>query len=185
MTVQAIAHQLLFILGLGFLVANVQVGRDLVRYRHARRNALLVWSRPRPPYFRFYVLLGIIQALLLAALVLLRRPVFPIFGLAMMLLYFLAATPLSMRIDRGFYEAGVWSDRGFVPWSQISGVSWRENPVTLVLLSPMRSIARQLHVPTDLYGQARRVLRERLHLHGFQGPQTGLDLGLHEDRDQV
>jgi hypothetical protein len=185
MTVQVIAHQLLFVLGLGFLVANVQVARDLVRYRHARRSALLVWRRPRPPYFRFYVLLGVIQALLLASLILLRRPVLPVFGLAMMLLYFLAATPLSMRIDRGFYETGVWSDRGFVPWSQISGISWRENPVTLLLLSRMRSTASPLQVPTRLYGEARRVLRERVRLHGFQGDHAGLELTEHDAADEV
>jgi len=71
-----------------------------------------------------------------------------------------------------------------VPWSRISGVSWRENPaLTLVLLSPMRNIARQLHVPLNLYGEARKVLRERIRLHGFHVQNTGLDLGLHDDRD--
>ena len=55
--------------------------------------------------------------------------------------------------------------------------------MTLLLLSPMRNIARQLHVPNTLYGEARKVLRERIRLHGFQVQNTGLDLGLHDDRD--
>jgi hypothetical protein len=47
----------------------------------------------------------------------------------------------------------------------------------------MRMLARQLHVPTGLYGEARKVLRERIRLHGFHVQGTGLDLGLHDDRD--
>ena len=186
MTLQLLAHQLLFVLGLGFLIANLKVVGDLFRYWRARREALLVWPQPRPRYYRLSMLLGVVQALLLASLVLLKRPAAQIFGLAMMLIYFLAATPLSARIDRGFYGHGVWADAGFVPWSRISGVSWRENPVTLVLLSPMRSIARQLHVPSNLYGEARKVLRDRVRLHGFHGEHAGLDLGGHQDeRDAV
>ena len=186
MSTQLLAHQLLFILGIGFLIANLKVGGDLLRYWRARRDTLLVWPQPRPRLYKLSVLLGVVQALLLASLVLLKRPAPQIFGLSMMLIYFLCATPLSARIDRGFYGQGVWADTGFIPWSHISGISWRENPVTLVLLSPMRSIARQLHVPTGLYGEARKVLRDRVRLHGFHGEHAGLDLGLHgDDRDAV
>ena len=103
----------------------------------------------------------------------------------MMLIYFLAATPLSLRIERGFYGAGVWSDRGFVPWSHISGVTWRENPVTLILLSPLHHTASPLHVPSRLYGEARRVLRERIRLHGFHGDHAGLELREHEPTEDV
>ena len=182
--VQLLAQQLLLVLGFGFLVANLRAAYDLVRYWRTRRGSVLVWRQPRPSFYRLSVLLGIVQALLLVSLVLTRQPAPQIFGLAMMLIYFLALTPLSVRIQRGFYETGVWADRGFVPWSRISGVSWRENPpLTLVLLSPMRNLARQLHVPTGLYGEARKVLRERIRLHGFHVQSTGLDLGLHDDRD--
>ena len=94
MTVQLLAHQLLFILGLGFLVANVRVGGDLLRFWRARRAAILVWRPSRPRYYRLSILLGTIQGLLLASLVLLKVPASQIFSLAMMLVYFLAATPL-------------------------------------------------------------------------------------------
>jgi hypothetical protein len=182
--VQLLAQQLLLVLGFGFLGANLRVGYDLLRYWRTRRWPLLVWKQPRPSFYRLSVLLGTVQALLLVALLLMKRPAPQIFGLAMMLIYFLALTPLSARIQLGFYENGVWADRGFVPWTRISGVSWRENPaLTLLLLSPMRNIARQLHVPNGLYGEARKVLRERIRLHGFQVQNTGLDLGLHDDRD--
>lgn len=184
MSLQVAAQQVLFLFGLGFLGANIKVGADLIRYRRKRDGALLVWPRPRPKYFSFAVLLGIVQALLLTAFVLLRRPAPQIFGLAMMLIYFLAAMPLSTRIDRGFYRDGVWADSGFVPWGRISGVSWRENPLTLVLISHVRSFAQHLEVPGGLYGEARKVLRDRIEAHDIH---MGHSLGLAErdDRDTV
>jgi hypothetical protein len=186
MSLQTLSQQALFLFGLGFLGANIKVGADLIRYRRKRRGALLVWPRPRPKYFAFTVLLGVIQALLLAAFLILRRPAPQIFALAMMLIYFLAATPLSTRIDRGFYRDGVWADSGFVPWGRISGVSWKEEePLTLVLLSQVRSFAQHLAVPGGLYGQARKVLRDRIQAHDIH---VGQPLGLAErddDRDTV
>jgi hypothetical protein len=182
--VQLLSQQLLLVLGFGFLGANLRAGYDLLRYWRTRRWALLVWRQPRPSFYRLSVLLGTVQALLLVALVLMKRPGAQIFGLAMMLIYFLALTPLSARIQLGFYQDGIWADRGFIPWSRISGVSWRESPTpTLLLLSPIRNVARQLHVPRGLYGEARKLLRERIRLHGFHMQNTGLDLGLHDDRD--
>jgi hypothetical protein len=180
MTLQAVAQQTLFLFGLGFLGANLKVGADLFRYSRRRREALLVWPRPRPKHYWFSLLLGVIQALLLAGFVLLRRPAPQIFGLAMMLVYFLGAMPLSARIDRGFYRDGVWADTGFVPWGRISGVSWREDPVTLVLLSHVRAFAQHLQVPGNLYGQARKVLRDRIQAHDIHIEQG---LGLTEERD--
>jgi hypothetical protein len=184
MTLQSMAQQALFLFGLGFLGANIKIGADLIRYRRRRGDALLVWPRPKPAYYSFSVLLGVVQALLLAAFVILRRPAPQIFGISMMLIYFLCAVPLSGRIDRGFYRDGVWSDRGFVPWGRISSVSWRENPVRLVLLSRVRNLAQHLEVPGGLYGQARKVLRERIREHDIQ---MGRPLGLAEadERDRV
>jgi hypothetical protein len=184
MTVQLLAHQLLFLLGLGFLVANLRVGLTLLRYVRARRAAILVWRQRRPPYYRLSILLGGVQGLLLVSLVLLRVPTPQVLSLGMMLIYFLAATPLSTRIDRGFYETGVWADSGFLPWDRISSVAWREDPVTLIVSSSAGSIARHLRVPSSLYGEARKILRDRIRLHGFQ-VHAGLDLGMREDRDQI
>ena len=62
-------------------------------------------------------------------------------------LAYLNAVPLSTRISKGFYREGIWSDTGFMPWEQISAVSWREeNAITLVLISRLRKIARRLQV---------------------------------------
>ena len=54
------------------------------------------------------------------------RPLDQLFGEAMMFLYYGYLFPLTMRIQRGFYEDGVWSDSGFMRWAQISAVSWKE-----------------------------------------------------------
>jgi hypothetical protein len=185
MTVKLLADNILLVLGLGFFVADLRVAVELFRYKRARRAAILVWRQARPPYYRLSVLLGVVQGLLLASLLLLKVPPLQIFSLAMMLVYFLALTPLSVRIDRGFYESGVWADTGFLPWSRISSVTWREDPVTLVVSSSVRSVARHLRVPNALYGEARKVLRDRIRLHGFQLHNTGLDLGVRDERDSV
>ena len=37
------APRVLFVFGLGFLVANLKVAADLIRYRWHRRAALLTW----------------------------------------------------------------------------------------------------------------------------------------------
>ena len=65
-----------------------------------------------------------------------------------MFVYYGYLFPLSTRIQRGFYQDGVWSDSGFMPWSQISAVSWKdESMVTLILISHGQSLARRLDVP--------------------------------------
>src|SRR5699024_3651096 len=109
---------------IGFLGANLKVAVDVVRYRRRRPGALLTWARADVPQSRLNLLLGIVQGLLLASFVLLRRPISQVFGLAMMAIYFLCAAPLSARIARGFYRDGVWSDTGFVRWEHISNLAW-------------------------------------------------------------
>ena len=43
-----------------------------------------------------------------------------------MLVYYVYALPLSLRIGRGFYEDGIWTEGGFMPYSRIGGITWRE-----------------------------------------------------------
>ena len=62
-------------------------------------------------------------------------------------------------------------------WSEISAVSWKEEPtLTLVLISHVQSIARRLDVPGHLYGQARRLLRDRIQTNDIHMGGAGLDL---------
>jgi hypothetical protein len=181
-----LAPRLLLLFGVGFLVANLKVGLELLRYHRAKRSALLVWVRPKPRYYAMSLLIGVILGLLLAAEILLKRPLYSLFGEAMMFIYYICLFPLATRIARGFYQEGVWSDTGFMPWSQISAVSWRdEGAVTLMLISHGKSIARRLEVPGSQYGEARRVLLDRVKAHDIHIGGAGLNLGTREDRDSI
>jgi hypothetical protein len=178
---------ILFAFGIGFLAANVKVTADLVRFQARKASALLIWQGPKPRHYGFALALGAFLGLLVVIKIFaLGRAPHELFGEIMMFLYFGYAVPLSSRIARGFYRDGVWSDSGFMPWGQISAVSWREDDaVTLVLISHFKSIARRLQVPGHLYGQARRVLRDKIQAHDIHVGGAGLDLGSREDRDQV
>jgi hypothetical protein len=73
-----------------------------------------------------------------------------------------------------------------MPWSEISAVSWKdEDVVTLILISQGHSLARRLEVPGHRYGEARRVLLDRIKAHDIQMGGTGLKLGTRDDRDSV
>ena len=181
-----LAPRLLLLFGLGFLVANLKVGLELVRYHRRKRSALLVWPIPRPRYYTMSLLIGVILGLLLAAEILLKRPVYSLFGEAMMFIYYIGLFPFATRIARGFYQDGVWSDTGFMPWSQISAVSWRdEGAVTLMLISRQKSIARRLVVPGPQYGAARRLLLDRVKTHDIQMGGSGLNLGTRDEGDSI
>jgi hypothetical protein len=105
----------------------------------------------------------------------------------MMFLYYGYLTPLSRRIRRGFYSDGIWTDTAFVPYNEIGGISWRESEheVTLIVISRLRNLARRLMVPGDKYGEARRLLRDKIGEHAIHFMGTGLDLGEHDERDEA
>ena len=187
MSSETVLPQVLFIFGIGFLAANVKMIADLLRFRVRRRSALLVWQNPKPPYYGFALALGVVLgALVVFKFFVLRRPPNQLFGEVMMFVYYGYAFPLSTRIARGFYRDGVWSDSAFMPWGQISAVSWKEEgTVTLVLISHFRNIARRLQVPGHLYGQARRLLRDKVKTHDIHFGGSGLDLGSRDEQDAV
>ena len=179
--------RVLLLFGIGFLAANVKVIADLLRFRWRRRSALLVWQNPKPRYYGFTLALGVaLGALLAYKLFVQRRPPDQLFGEAMMFVYYGYAFPLSTRIARGFYRDGVWSDSGFMRWGQISAVSWKEDGhVTLILISHFKNIARRLEIPGNLYGQARRLLRDKVKAHDIHIGGSGLDLGSRDEQDAV
>jgi hypothetical protein len=179
--------QVLFVFGVGFLIANLKVIADLIRFRVRKASALLIWENPKPRFYGFSLALGVmLGALLLFKLWVQRRPPDQLFGEAMMFVYYGYAFPLSTRISRGFYRDGVWADTGFMRWAHISAVSWKEDGgVTLVLVSRLRQMARRLRVPGTLYGEARRVLRDKVKDHDIHIGGAGLDLGSRDDADAV
>ena len=177
----------LFVFGIGFFVANLKVMTELVRFRVRKPSALLVWENPKPRYYGFALALGVILGLLVVfKIFILGRAPGQLFGEVMMFVYYGYTFPLSTRIARGFYRDGVWADSGFMRWGQISAVSWKEGEaVTLVLVSHFRSIARPLQVPGHLYGQARRLLRDKVKAQDIHMGRAGLDLGSRNDQDAV
>jgi hypothetical protein len=187
--------QLLLLLGVGFLVANVRVGLDALRFLRRRSSALLTWRGPRPRSYGLQLALGVVLGVLLvfdivrymrAAPALRPRFAPQVFGVGMMFVYYGYLVPLSRRIGRGFYADGIWSETGFVPYWRIGAVSWREGEeIVLVIVSRLRNLARRLIVPGVHYGAARRLLREKIAAHDIQLLHTGLELGAHDERDDV
>jgi hypothetical protein len=174
----------LIILGGGFFFANARLLLDYMRFKRLRRGAMLVWPSPPPPFYKLTVVLGVATGVLvLVKLFVVHRQAF---GEIMMFVYFGYLLPLSRRIGRGFYEDGIWADTQFIPYTEVGGVTWREgeHSVSLVVISRLKNLARRLAVPPEHYGEARRLLRDKIGHHEIQFG-TGLDLGVHDERDDA
>jgi hypothetical protein len=175
----------LLLLGAGFLVVNARVLWQYVSYLRRRRSAILVWPAPQPPQYLLMLAIGVMLGLLVF-----YKTVFAhrqAFGETMMFIYYAYLMPLSRRIGRGFYQDGIWADQAFIPYQDVGGISWREgeHTVALVIISRLRNLARRLTVPGDKYGAARRVLRDKIGGHEIRFQGTGLDLGVHDHRDEA
>ena len=182
-----VVPRILFFLGVGFLVANLRIFIDALRFLRRRSSALLTWPGPRPRYYGLQLAIGVVLGgLLFYDLVVLRRGPQQLFGVAMMFFYYGYAMPLSRRIGRGFYADGIWSENGFVPYWKIGAVAWREGEeVALVIVSRLRNLARRLVVPGIHYAAARRLLRDKIAARDIQLMATGLQLGAHDEREDV
>jgi hypothetical protein len=200
--------QILFLLGVGFLVANVRVGFELVRWQRRRASALIVWPGKKPPYYGLSLAIGVTLGLLLifnAGMTVARIPEprpgvgslvqaltesprsLVLFGELMMFVYYGYAVPLSTRIARGLYGDGIWTDAGFMPYDDIGGLRWKEDePPTLIVIARTRALARPLIVPGAAFGEVRHLLRDKIASHAIafdDGP--GLHLGERDVRDSV
>jgi hypothetical protein len=191
---QSILRYVLLLLGAGFLIANAQLVLEQMRFRRRRPGALLIWPAPKPPYYGVSLAIGVTMGFLVFyKIFMLRGYPFAIvlreypFGEVMMFVYYAYLTPLNRRIGRGFYADGIWADTAFIPYHDVGGISWREGEhrVTLVVISRLRNLARRLTVPGDRYGAARRLLRDKIGEHAIQFAGTGLDLGDHDERENI
>ncbi len=178
---------LLFALGVGFLAANLLLFQSYAQYLRVRRAALLTWVAPRPRFFGLSLAIAAgLSSVILYKVAVLHWPLWRVFGEAMMLLYYGGAYPLSMRVRRGFYEAGIWLDRGFARWKAIGGATWRDDPApTLIVIARARQTAWRLAVPGEHYAAARRLLRDRITTHDLHLGAGGLELGGHDPRNDV
>ena len=183
----ALLPRLLVVLGAGFLVLDLRLFVQVLQYRRLRKHALLTWPAARPPLYRLFLWVGaLLGVLIVYKLAVLRLHPSQVFGESMMLVYYVYAMPMSTAIRRGFYEDGICTDGGYLPYARIGGLTWREGPpVTLVLLYRWRNFARRLTVPERLYGEARRVLRDKIAAHDIHFTGKPLDLGAHDERDDV
>lgn len=177
----------LWIVGGLFLLIDLQQFYQYIRFRRIRGEALLTWRPNRPPLYRLFLWVGaLLGVLIVYKLAVLHMHPKYVFGETMMLIYYVYVMPLSLQIRRGFYADGVWTDGGYIPYSRIGGLTWREGEqVTLVLLYRWRSFARRLLVPERLYGEARRVLRDKIAAHAIHFTGKALDLGMHDERDDA
>ncbi len=180
-------HRFLFLLGVGFLVANLRLLYQFVRFFRIRSSALLTWPGRTPPFYGLMLAVGAMLAVLIFyKLAVLHQHPINVFGESMMLMYYAYVMPLSLKIGRGFYEEGIWAESGFIPYSEIGGLTWREGEqLTLVMMYRMRNFARRLIVPDVYYGAARRLLRDKIAAHDIHFTGKTLDLGLHDERDDV
>ena len=108
MTVAQLARGLelsLFALGLLFVVVNLRVGREILRWWRRRRHALLVWAAPRPPYYALNLAIGV---MLVAAGPLARfveeHPAIKMLALSFLLLIgmSLVAEGLDLHMPKGY-----------------------------------------------------------------------------------
>ena len=199
MTLDALLGRILLLFGLGFLVANLRAGLELARWAKRRRNALVTWQAPKPPFYAMSLGIGVMLGLLvlLKAYMALRgnppldewfqRFGADAFGELMMFVYFGYMLPLSTRITRGLYGDGIWTDSAFIRYDHVGGISWKAGePPTLIVISRLKTLARRLSVPTVALGEVRRVLRDKISTHTIEideGP--GLHLGARDARDAV
>jgi len=175
----------LLLLGVGFSIANAKLAYDYARFLTRRRSALLTWRIPKPPYYAFALGIGVALGILsFVKVAFLHRQAY---GELMMFAYYAYLSPMSLTIERGFYEDGIWADTAFIPYHEVGGISWREgeHEVSLVVISRLRNLARRLNVPGDKYGEARRLLRDKIGEHAIHFTGTGLDLGAHDERDEA
>jgi hypothetical protein len=177
---------LLFLFGIGFLGANLVTAWGCVQDWRRRHDAVLVWRMPPARFAALPVLISVGLGMLITyKLFVLEWPVWRLFGEAMMLTYYGYLYPLSLRLQRGFYEQGIRFDRGFARWENVKGLTWRREGPPVLVVAHTHQRAGRLTVPLEQLGAARRVLRDRIAAHQIQFTPGPLDLGGHDGREDV
>ena len=183
---ESVLSVLLFLLGVGFLFSNLCWLLRFLRFWRLRSSAVLTWRGSRPSYYGAALGLGVLFGVLVFVRVAVQKqPLADAFGEGMMFVYYAYVFPLSLRIGRGLYKDGIWSDKGFVPYTEIGGLSWREDEnLTLILINRVRNLVRRLDVPPEHYGEVRRLLRDKIAAKDIYFAEKGFDLGA-DDRELV
>ena len=179
-------RQALVALGVLFVLVNLRVGAQLVAWWRLRRDAVLSWPAPKPPFYAINLAIGVmLGVILLITAYRMPRSFSSLFGVAMMFTYYGYLLPLSTRIRRGLYRDGIWTDSGYMSYREIGGLTWRGED-TLVLASRQKTLARRLSVPGHHLGEVRHLLRGEIGRHTIEfdeGP--GLHLGTRDTRESA
>lgn len=172
----------LFVLGIGFLIANLHIFWQFFCYRRLRSSALVTWPREKPPFYGWLLAFGVVAGVLVfIKLIVQQRPPIQALGEGMMLVYYAYALPLKQRIGQGLYASGIWCNSGFVAYGTIGGLSWREDSgITLMIINRVRTRASLLAVPQIHYGEVRRLLRDKIATHDIPFSGKTFDLGTDE-----
>jgi hypothetical protein len=132
-----------------------------VRFRRMRGTALITWPGPKPAHFRLLLALGALAAAV--AILNITHRFDKVFSQLTIAFYFMFMLPLLTRIPIGFYGEGIWAETGFVPYSRIRRLTFREGPELVLLLLPADGgRAFRLPVPPGEYGAVRRVLGDMI-----------------------
>src|SRR5215217_4557677 len=111
-----VAPRILLLLGAGFLIANLRIALEALKFFRRRSSAVLTWRGQKPSYYGLQLGLGVVLGFLLIydvlvvyrTQILIEHDVPPqLFGIVMMFLYYGYLMPLSVRIGRGFYADGI------------------------------------------------------------------------------
>ena len=103
-----------------------------------------------------------------------------------MFIYYGYLLPFSIRIQRGLYADGIWTNRGFMRYVDLGGLRWKAGDTTLMIASKRKALAWPLTVPGDHLGEVRHLLRGKIASHAIamdEGP--GLHLGTRDTRESV
>jgi hypothetical protein len=188
-----VLRQALFALGVLFVIVDAKVGAQILSWWRKRHQALVTWPGPKPPFFAINLTIGALLGVLLfvtayVEISRLRRGLAAgpsMFGVVMMFVYYGYLVPLSTRIRYGLYDDGIWTDSGFMRYTEIGGLTWKGDD-TLVAASRTKTLARRLRVPGAHLGEVRHLLREKIGDHAIEfdaGP--GLHLGTRDTRESV
>lgn len=166
------------------LIFGVWIVATLGRYIQFRRIApgtLLSWDSGRPWFFGLCLGIGFFMIVLtVVSAFLLRRPAIHVLAQGLMAVFYTLVFPLTFRIRKGFYQTGIWCDRGFVPYQDIRWLGWRDKPdITLALRMEgglFRPTDAVLRVPGACYGEARRILADRMKDKALRAEQSVLGL---------
>ena len=101
-------------LGAGFLADQPPAVLPVHPFPPAAAVRAADLAGPRPPLYRLFLWVGRAcwRLLIIYKLAVLRLHPKHVFGETMMLVYYVYALPLSLKIGRGFYEDGIWTEGG-------------------------------------------------------------------------